>query len=57
MTTITIGGETNKRKTDGEEARGGERDARSGKVAVDMELRWGNLEWGERGGTTAINGA
>ena len=43
-------GEGNKRQMDGEEARGGERDARAGKVAVDMELRRGNLGGGERGG-------
>ena len=36
--------------TDREEARGGERDARAGKVAVDMELGRGNLGGGgERG--------
>ena len=45
-----------KEKTDGEEARGGERDARAGKVVVDMELGGGNLGGGERGGTTSING-
>ena len=44
------GGKTNKRKTDGEEARGGERDARAEKVAVDMELRRGNLGGGGREG-------
>ena len=31
----------------GEEARGGERDARAGKVAGDMELERGNLGGGE----------
>ena len=37
-------------KTDGEEARGGERDARAGKVNVEMELGRGNLGGGgERG--------
>ena len=41
---------------DGEEERGGERDARAGKVVVDMELGRGNIRGGERGGTTAING-
>ena len=43
VTTGATGGTTNKRKTDGEEARGGEKDARAGKVAVDMELGRGNL--------------
>ena len=45
------GGKTHKRKTGGEEARGGERDARAGKVTVDMELVRGNLGGGggERG--------
>ena len=43
-------------KTDGEEARGGERDARAGKVVVDMELGRVNLGGGGRGGTTAVNG-
>ena len=49
---------THKRKTGGEEARGGERDARAGKVAEDMELGRGNLGGGggREGGTTAING-
>ena len=56
MTTGATGGKTNKRKTGEEEARGGERDERAGKVAVDMELGRGNLGGGERGGTTAING-
>ena len=56
MTTGATGGKTHKRKTDGEEARGGERDARAGKVTGDMELGRGNLGGGERGGTTAING-
>ena len=46
MTTGATGGKTNKRKTDGEEARVGDRDARAGKVAGDMELRRG----GSRGG-------
>ena len=50
MTTSATGGKTNKRKTDGEEAGGGERDARGGKVAEDMELGRGNLgRGGERG--------
>ena len=35
---------------DGEEARGGERDARTGKVFGDMELGRGNLGVGEREG-------
>ena len=33
-----------------EEARGGDRDARAGKVAEDMELRREDLGGGERGG-------
>ena len=40
---------------DGEEARGGERDARAGKVAEDMELGRGNLGGGGRGGNIAID--
>ena len=57
VTTGATGGKKNKRKTDGEETRGGERDARAGKVAVDMELGRGNIGGGgEKGGTTAING-
>ena len=39
------------KNTGGEEARGGERDARAGKVAGDMELGRGNLGGGKRGGT------
>ena len=50
MTTGATGGTTNKRKTDGEEARGGERDALMGKVAVDMGLGRGNLGWGREVG-------
>ena len=38
------------KNTGGEEARGGERDARAGKVAGDMELGRGNLGGGGRGG-------
>ena len=49
------GGRHLNENTGGEEARGGERDARAGKVAEDMELGRGNLGGGERGGTTAIN--
>ena len=56
VTTGATGGKTTKRKTDGEEARGGDRDARAGKVAVDMELGRGNPGGRERGGTTVING-
>ena len=55
VTTGATGGKSNKRKTDGEEARGGEIDARAGKVARDMELGLRNLRGGERGGTKAIN--
>ena len=43
MTTGAPGGKPTKRKTDGEEARGGAIDARVGKVAVDMELGRGDL--------------
>ena len=43
VTTGAPGGKTTKRKTDREEARGGEREAQAGKVAVDMDLRRGNL--------------
>ena len=51
MTTgATGGGKTNKRKTDGEEARGGERDARVGNLFGDMELGRGNLGGGVEGG-------
>ena len=42
--------------TDGEVARGGERDASAGKVTGDMEFGQGNIGVGEIGGTTAING-
>ena len=48
MTAGATGEKTNKQKTDGEEARGGERDARAGKVAEGMELGQGNL-WGGGG--------
>ena len=44
------GGAENKLQTDGEEARGGERDARAGKVVVDMELKAGEYRRGEIGG-------
>ena len=50
MTTGATGGKTHKRKTDGEEARGGERDARAGKLAEDVELGRGNLGRGREGG-------
>ena len=50
------GGATNKRKTDGEEARGRERDARMGKLSGDMEFGGGNLVGGREGGTRAISG-
>ena len=43
------GGTTNKQKTDGEEARGGERDARVGKLSGDMEFGRGNLREGREG--------
>ena len=44
------GGRHLNENTGGEEARGGERDARAGKVAGDMELGWGNLGGGGRRG-------
>ena len=50
MTTGATGGKTNKRKTDREEARGGERDACMGNLFGDMELGQGNLEGGREGG-------
>ena len=50
------GGRQLNETTDGEEARGGERYSRAGKVVVDTELGRGNLGGGGRGGTTAING-
>ena len=43
-------GTINKRKTVGEEALGGERDARASKVVVDMDLGRGNLGGGGEGG-------
>ena len=45
------------KNTGGEEARGGGRDARAGKVVGDMELGRGNLGGGggKKGGTTYIN--
>ena len=54
VTTSATGETTTKRKTDGEEARGGKRrremDARAGKVTVDMEHGRGDLRGGgERG--------
>ena len=49
------GGRHLNENTGGEEARGGERDARAGKVTEDMELGRGILGGGKRGGTTAIN--
>ena len=50
VTTGATGGTTTKRKTDGEEARGGERDARAGKVAKYMERGRGYLGGGREGG-------
>ena len=49
MTTGATGETANKRKTDGEEARGGERDARVVKLSGDMEFGRGDLGGGERG--------
>ena len=43
MKTGATGGKTTKQKTYREEERGGEREARAGKVVVDMELGQGNL--------------
>ena len=43
--------DVNKRQIDGEEARGGEIDARAGKVVVDMELGRGYLIGGIKGRT------
>ena len=51
MTTGASGGTTNKRKTDGEEARGGERDARAGKLFGYMDIGQGNLGGGREQGT------
>ena len=50
VTTGATGETENKRKTDGEEARGGERDARVGKLSGDMEFGRGNLGEGREGG-------
>ena len=47
MTTGATGGKTHKLKMGREEARGGERDSRAGKVAGDMELGRGDLKGGE----------
>ena len=55
MTTGAPGGRTAKRQTDGEEERGGVRDTRAGKLAVDKELG-GNLGGGREGGTRTISG-
>ena len=49
------GGRHLNENTGGEEARGGERDERAGKVVGDMELGRGNLGGGKRGGTKVIN--
>ena len=43
---MLLGGATNKRKTDGEKARGGERDTRAGNLSGDTELGRGNLGGG-----------
>ena len=50
VTTGATGGTENEPQTDGEEARGGERDARAGKLAEDMEIGAGEYRRGERGG-------
>ena len=44
------GGRHLNENTGGEEARGGERDARAGKVTEGMEIGRGNLGGGEEGG-------
>ena len=44
------GGKHLNETTDGEEARGGERDARAGKVTEYMEFGRGNLVGGREGG-------
>ena len=49
------GGRHLNENTGGEEARGGERDARASKVTEDMEIGRGNLGWRKRAGGTAIN--
>ena len=49
-------GTENKRQTDGDEARGGERDARAGKLSGDMELGRGIIGGGREGGTITISG-
>ena len=50
------GGAENKIKTDGEEARGGERDARAGKFHWRERISvQGNLGGGREGGTRAIS--
>ena len=46
----------NNRKTDGEEARGGERDTRVGNFSGDMEFGWVDLRGGREEGTRAISG-
>ena len=56
MTTGATGDTANKRITDGEEARGGERDAHMGKFSGDMEFGQGDLGEGREGGTRAISG-
>ena len=57
VTTGATGGAANKQKTDGEEARGGERDAHAGKLSGDTDLRRGNLGGGgERGGDQIHSG-
>ena len=50
VTTGATGETANKRKTDGEEARGRERDARVVKLYGDMEFGRGNLGGGREGG-------
>ena len=57
MTTSSTGETANKRKTDGEEARGGERDAHVGKLSGDMEfVRWDLGRWGGEGGPEQKSG-
>ena len=57
VTTGATGGTATKQKTDGEEARGGERDAHAGKLFVKRHgARAGEYRRGERGDTRAIRG-
>ena len=50
MKTGAPGGKTTRLKTDREDAKGGEIEARAEKMAVDMELGRGNIGGGREGG-------